>query len=287
MDEHNQYEIVYSLTMIILGTRILFRILFRECDEKSKKLKSSLYQVGLVKSADFEYQKLNKIIDTIWKIIFYILSCSLVIFYCIDLNLFHNPDNSWIYNSKTESVEFTTFYLFELSYYIAGVFSLILGLEEKRSDVKVLYLHHFATIFLIGASFIMGFEKIGILVLFCHDFSDLFLEIGKLFIYWEVIESITTVWYLLLLFIWIATRVVYFPFWVIWTCWFQAGSLSGYPTLHSIPWEINLNTFIFVLIGLLMMNLYWTFALISLGYRKLMKGDHLEDHRESKIKKIA
>ena len=43
--------------------------------------------------------------------------------------------------------------------------------------------HHLFTIFLVSFSLGMRFWAIGVLVLFCHDICDIFLDLAKIFVY--------------------------------------------------------------------------------------------------------
>ena len=58
-------------------------------------------------------------------------------------------------------------------YYFQGIY-VSLYVEERRKDTLVMVIHHFVTLFLVSFSFGMRLWKIGVLVLFCHDFWNRF-----------------------------------------------------------------------------------------------------------------
>ena len=66
-------------------------------------------------------------------------------------------------------------------YYLQGIY-VSLYIEERRKDTIVMVIHHFVTLFLVSFSFGMRLWKIGILVLFCHDFWKRFNLTPKFYI---------------------------------------------------------------------------------------------------------
>jgi ceramide synthetase len=55
--------------------------------------------------------------------------------------------------------------------------------DVRRKDFWAMFIHHIATIILIGYSYTVNFVRNGILVLMCHDPCDVFMEAAKLFKY--------------------------------------------------------------------------------------------------------
>ena len=49
--------------------------------------------------------------------------------------------------------------------------------------------HHIVTMVLLGWSYEMGYHRIGVLVLICHDISDVFLDSAKCFHYIDMVRS--------------------------------------------------------------------------------------------------
>jgi len=52
--------------------------------------------------------------------------------------------------------------------------------DEQRKDYFVMYIHHIATIALVSWSFSAGYLRIGLLVLYVHDVSDVFIDTLKM-----------------------------------------------------------------------------------------------------------
>jgi ceramide synthetase len=59
-------------------------------------------------------------------------------------------------------------------------------LEERHKDYFVMYLHHVVTIALVGVSYHYNYTKIGTIVLFVHDASDVPLDLLKIFNYCQL-----------------------------------------------------------------------------------------------------
>ncbi|CAN0439062.1 unnamed protein product, partial [Discosporangium mesarthrocarpum] len=56
-------------------------------------------------------------------------------------------------------------------------------LDTKRSDFWQMFVHHWATLLLLAFSWLLNLVRIGSLILLCHDCSDIFLELAKIFNY--------------------------------------------------------------------------------------------------------
>jgi hypothetical protein len=64
------------------------------------------------------------------------------------------------------------------AYATASVF-----IEPRQKDFVFMVVHHIATLFLIHMSYLNGFFRIGSAILLCHEVSDPFMEIAKMFLY--------------------------------------------------------------------------------------------------------
>jgi hypothetical protein len=54
-------------------------------------------------------------------------------------------------------------------------------LDSRKKDYVMMFIHHLVTIMLIFASHSVGFHRIGVIVLFVHDVSDIFIDLVKPF----------------------------------------------------------------------------------------------------------
>eukprot|EP00116_Pleurobrachia_bachei_P015645 sb/3475907/ len=81
-------------------------------------------------------------------------------------------------------------------YMVSGAFYLSLLVSQfhdtKRKDFWEMFLHHIATLALIGGSWIGGGYRIGSIIMVIHDIADVFLETAKLGIYlkYEMLSNV-------------------------------------------------------------------------------------------------
>lgn len=93
-------------------------------------------------------------------------------------------------------------------------------IDERRSDYFVMYSHHIFTICLVGVSEAFNHHRIGLLVLFVHDASDITVDLLKMINYlklegprgWFASEII----FVVNLGIWIFFRLVKYPILCLW-----------------------------------------------------------------------
>ena len=74
------------------------------------------------------------------------------------------------------------FYLIQLAIWIDTCFSHCF-IEERHKDYVMMYLHHIVTIMLVWGSYSYNYLRIGTVVLFVHDSSDIFVDLLKIFNY--------------------------------------------------------------------------------------------------------
>jgi len=60
------------------------------------------------------------------------------------------------------------------------------------------------------------FARVGSVVLALHDASDVFLEIGKMSKY-SGAETMASFAFILFVLSWIILRLIYYPFWILWS----------------------------------------------------------------------
>ena len=79
---------------------------------------------------------------------------------------------------------FKFYYLFQAAYWAQQTIVMLLGMEKRRKDFKVLVAHHAVTLTLIALSYRFHFTYMGIAVYLSHDISDFFLAVsGMKFLY--------------------------------------------------------------------------------------------------------
>jgi len=103
---------------------------------------------------------------------------------------------------------FDIFYIACSGYHLETMVWHVLG--ERLSDYVEMLLHHVVTLNLIFFSYMSGFTKIGVLILWLHNWSDIFASGARATAYlWEVFPA---TFYLCLLTSWYYFRIFCFSF---------------------------------------------------------------------------
>jgi len=127
--------------------------------------------------------QLKKWQEQTWQLVVH-TSASLFEFMILsDEEWWSKPETSWVPHPFEQRGKFRTdlqvFYMAQLAVWM---YTCIVHrfVDERRKDYFVMYLHHIVTIALVGLSWAVGYMRIGILVLFVHDVSDIFVDLLKM-----------------------------------------------------------------------------------------------------------
>jgi ceramide synthetase len=154
--------------------------------------------------------------------------------------------------------------------------------NHTRNNYSELLLHDMATIMLLSMSYLNNYLRMGSVVLFLHDISDIFSYGCKIFVD-TVHEYITLFFYFGLVSTWFYTRIIIYPFEIILQCFtnniWARPELVGYMII-----AICLST-------LLCLHIYWIIVFISIGTKYLRTGEaddlqdteKTEDYTQSKL----
>ena len=177
----------------------------------------------------------------------------------------------------TEAMNFA--YALDMAYYTYAIPYCIL-FEEKREDFWATFAHHVVTVALIAYSYVLGFTKVGVVILFLHDICDPWLELAKLFRYGGV-EWAANALFVVFTVTWIAMRDVYYPLWVIRSVLYDAYDMvvgAAGATRQSFPhWE----TLSAMLIFLWVLHVFWTYVILKIAVQAVRQGS-VDDTREKR-----
>lgn len=226
-------------------------------------------------------KKLSKFQESAWKCILYtVLSC--ISAYALSKETFwRNTAEFWTgcqesLPCKYEASDAVNFaYAVDMAFYTYSLPYLIF-FELKRKDFWAMLSHHVATIILIGYSFIMGWTKVGIVIMLLHDICDPFLEIAKMAKYVNQ-EALTNVSFVILLVMWIGMRIVYFPFWVNRSVLFEGYQISvGVGNKLAFPhYQILAGMLLF----LQCLQAFWAYLIVKIAVKAVVSGSAVEDNR--------
>jgi len=214
-----------------------------------------------------------KFSESAWKFLFY----SSVWIWGISLAL--NEDYFWNtflcikdYPNIEMSDALQIFYLTELSFYMSS-FLCHVTIEVRRKDYWQMLLHHVAAFFLIAMSYIMKTHRYGLVLLVLHDVNDIFLELGKLFIYHNS-TTIANVIFGMFIASWLTTRICLFSYKVLYSTLIEAYPVAV--ATNNIPYWIAINVLLYFLQGL---NFMW-FGMMLKVLKRVICGEKIKDSRE-------
>ncbi|CAL1584940.1 unnamed protein product [Knipowitschia caucasica] len=189
-------------------------------------------------------------------------------------------DKPWFYDMKMMWEDFPKmplvpsqywYYMIELGFYISLLFSV--ASDVKRKDFKEQIVHHVATISLIGFSWLVNYIRAGTLIMLVHDASDYLMESAKMFNYagWRMTCNII---FTLFAAVFIVTRLVILPFWIIHTTWVYP--LTLYPPFFGFYFFNGL------LLVLLALHVFWAVLILRMVVKFLPANNIVEDERSDK-----
>ncbi|KRX93009.1 Transmembrane 9 superfamily member 3 [Trichinella pseudospiralis] len=196
---------------------------------------------------------------------------------------FTDPLSIWDDFSRDRLIPFEieVVYFTQTAFYVHATYGTIF-MEQWRKDSKVMVFHHLLAITLLFFSWAARYDQVGILVLFLHDVSDVFLECAKIFkylkyrdnTYYSFCEFLSNASFVIFTASWFVFRLYWFPLKVLYTS-FYGSVFLGPDDLPFIP------VFNFMLWLLFFINIYWFHFILMLIYNLATgKFKELEDSRE-------
>jgi len=157
--------------------------------------------------------------------------------------------------------------------------------ETVRGDFREMFIHHIVTNLLVFTSGFFRTHRIGAVVMIIHDVSDIFVDLSKLanFVKWK---TATTVCVVMMILVWMITRLIALPFVVIRSIIFEHHFvLEDKNWLCKEAYEISLPYcmlfFAILLTALFFLHLYWFGIIVRIAIDAATKKD-IHDYSEHK-----
>ncbi|EYB93091.1 hypothetical protein Y032_0186g1074 [Ancylostoma ceylanicum] len=269
-----RYTIIFGFALLIL--RILLEsFVFLPIGWIGGWISSPLMPRGFTGKSKFK-----RVAECAWRFSFYV--CAWIAGLLILLKEPQLKDVSecwrgWPHHNISSAVWW--YYIIEASFYWA-LFIGTLCVDVRRADFVQMMLHHGITIALLYVSWSMNMVRVGTLVLFVHDAADIFIEIAKIVRYanWQTTLNVLFVIFIV---VWTATRLVFYPFWIIRSVWFDAPELIQSSYRWTNLWQRPLvpRLLMVMLSSLLVLHIFWTYVILKVAY-KSVQGGELDDVRE-------
>lgn len=163
------------------------------------------------------------------------------------------------------------FYLTSVGYAFSEVAMLLI--DKQLPDFWEMMLHHTIACFLLCFSFLLGYVRIGTLVLLLHDISDVFIYASKAIVDTPWIHLIAVSYFgLAASFVWF--RIYVFPVYIMRSAWVE--SVTEVDSDREFGWGF-LN---FALCVLLLLHMYWFGLIVKSGlvFRKTGQPKDLQSN---------
>lgn len=220
---------------------------------------------------------LKKLSDSSWSFVFYFTMSWYGIYV-----LWNKP---WVTQTKecwsewpelTVSNDVYWYYLLELGYYISYVYMLFT--DHKRKDFLEFFIHHNVTVILMMLSWSVNVVRIGTLVLCIHDPVDYILALGKSAVYCKK-QVVADRLFVLFLPLWIVTRLVVYPYIVLYSVYVELPTLAENSSyLYILESMMVTHLLKALLVVLQVLHVIWTIHIIRSAANKITKGK-LQDIR--------
>jgi len=162
------------------------------------------------------------------------------------------------------------YYMVELAFYWSLSFSQFT--DVRRKDFIEMFIHHLTTIALLSFSWTCNLTRCGALVLVVHDFSDIFLELAKMFHYAKLNTACDIIFGIFVV-AWCITRLGLFPTWILFSATIEAPQM-----VEMFPAYYIFNGLLSVL---LVLHVIWTYFILKIAFHAVLakKDEELRDSR--------
>eukprot|EP00095_Tigriopus_kingsejongensis_P010686 snap_masked-scaffold261_size233860-processed-gene-1.12 protein:Tk10686 transcript:snap_masked-scaffold261_size233860-processed-gene-1.12-mRNA-1 annotation:"lag1 longevity assurance homolog 6-like" len=207
--------------------------------------------------------RLDKFCESAWKTSFYVTIYAAGWWVLWNKPWFEDILHCW-YNHPHHKVSLDVwmYYMVEMSYYWSLLVSQFF--DVQRADFWEMFVHHIATILLLSLSWTCNFVRVGTLVLWVHDCSDVFLESAKMFRYVRM-ERLAHLCFYVFALSWMVTRLGLFPTWILYSVAIECVQL--------MPGFGAYRLFSGLLSCLLVLHLFWSYYIFKVAYLAFLTPD--------------
>jgi len=175
-------------------------------------------------------------------------------------------------------------YILNIGWYLHGLYALLSGLELKKKDFREIMIHHVVTIAMLYCSLVVGYWRLGVLVLYTHDLCDVFLQIPRIYLLFDNAglfgppDRIPFLYqaavFAPLPLSWIYFRLWLYPLKVIYPAVTDCVMIAGY---ESCDYYFFFTPLLFVLYAL---QLFWFYLIMTIALKKVIGDQNWDDVRD-------
>jgi len=208
----------------------------------------------------------DRFIESAWYTVYYcIYFCwGIAVYRAESWDLFPTTNmwNGWPVQPISPS--FRRYYLLEMSFYIVGIFALVL--EKRQKDFPQMIVHHFATLLLIGTSYWVRYHRVGLIILIVHNAADILLYLSKSMNYvnknYKQLQLLTSATFIAFAVVFFVSRIVIFPFVVIPSTMFEVTDSPGYGSGCNLPPLVVLSNVALLILASL--HVFWLYLILTM-----------------------
>ncbi|XP_046564322.1 ceramide synthase 5-like [Haliotis rubra] len=220
---------------------------------------------------------LYRFTESSWRFLFYLFIFWYGLIVLWDKSWLWDTMQCWIgYPRHDITPEIFWYYAMEASFYLSLLITQFK--DVKRKDFFEMFIHHLVTLSLMFLSWSQNIVRFGTLILVLHDAVDSLLETAKMakYLKWQ---KTTDIVFALFLLVWIITRMILFPYKLIYTAMFQSTTIVGFCAIYFL--------YNGLLIVLQVLHIFWFVIISKMAYNALKRGNIEKDGRSSSDEEIS
>eukprot|EP01089_Gocevia_fonbrunei_P010518 TRINITY_DN233_c0_g1_i1.p1 TRINITY_DN233_c0_g1~~TRINITY_DN233_c0_g1_i1.p1 ORF type:complete len:395 (-),score=34.90 TRINITY_DN233_c0_g1_i1:96-1280(-) len=221
--------------------------------------------------------------ENVFQAVYYIISWTITASFVLREDYYYNTLFVWEGDFPNQPLpDFVYFiYVFNMGWYLYNLYAINVGLDKKKKDFVELFIHHIVTLIMLYCSLVVGYWRLGTLVLYTHDLCDVFLQIPKIYLLYDNAgcfgKKIPT-WFEILVFLplpvsWIYFRLWMYPLKVIFPAVTDCVFLVGWQACDFFLFFTPLLLILYAL------QIYWFYLIVAIAYNKI-SGDPWDDVRD-------
>jgi len=192
-----------------------------------------------------------------------------------------NKDGQQEWYMEEIPMQLYVYYIAQFSFYTSATVEHLLhsSLYSRNKDSTVLLIHHFATMALIWISMQVQCYKVGCVIMIMHDYSDPFLELAKLFKYFDCLIMSKILFFGFFL-VFHMTRLGIYPYYIIPSCIFDTAVIKEFSDSFKYFYQPFGVVLLFVILAL---NAVWSSFIIKMLFRVIFKGEIRDNRSEDEV----
>ena len=214
-----------------------------------------------------------------WQITYYTISWIVCAYFVHQVDFFKQTCLCWVepFPFQPIPLSFHWMYVVAMGWYLHCTYA-HLFLDPRKSDFAEMLIHHIVTFALLLFAYSKGYTRIGVLILFCMDLSDVFLHVCKIVRVFDnakpVPPYVMDVGFPLLPISWVALRLYFYARKVMYSTFFHPFDYGSWRNSDLyIPFNI-------LLVVLFLLQVLWFYYIMKTAILHVFYGAEFDDERD-------